>query len=67
MAAGNYSFKKEQGATTDFELVYKDTRGNPVDLTGSTLGIDIYESIFSSAVSGTILIWNTDGIVSKLF
>ena len=33
MAAGNYSFTIEQGATTDFELVYKDSSGNPVDLT----------------------------------
>ena len=46
--------------------LYPSGGGNPVDLTGSTLGIDIYESIFSSAVSGTILIGNTDGIVSNL-
>ena len=46
--------------------LYPSGGGNPVNLTGSTLGIDIYESIFSSAVSGTILIGNTDGIVSNL-
>ena len=34
MAAGNYSFTIEQGATTDFEVVYKDSDGNPVDLSG---------------------------------
>ena len=34
MAAGNFSFTIEQGATTDFELVYKDSNENPVDLTG---------------------------------
>ena len=34
MAAGNYSFSIEQGATTDFEVVYKDSDGNPVDLSG---------------------------------
>jgi hypothetical protein len=32
MAAGKYSFVIEQGATTDFELLYKDSNGNPVDL-----------------------------------
>jgi len=33
MAAGIYSFTIEQGTTTDFELVYQDSAGNPVDLT----------------------------------
>ena len=33
MAAGRYSFTIEQGATTDFEIVYKDSTGTPVDLT----------------------------------
>jgi hypothetical protein len=34
MAAGRYSFVIEQGATTDFEIIYKDSNGDPVDLTG---------------------------------
>jgi len=34
MAAGRYSFVIEQGATTDFELIYKDSNGDPVDLSG---------------------------------
>ena len=34
MAAGKYSFVIEQGATVDFEIQYKDSLGNPVDLTG---------------------------------
>ena len=33
MAAGRYSFVIEQGATTDFEIQYTDSSGNPVDLT----------------------------------
>ena len=33
MAAGNYSFTIEQGSTTDFEIVYKDSNGDPIDLT----------------------------------
>jgi len=32
MAAGKYTFFIEQGATTDFELVWKDNNGNPIDL-----------------------------------
>lgn len=34
MAAGKYSFTIEQGSTVDFEIVYKDSSGNPIDLTG---------------------------------
>ena len=34
MAAGRYSFVIEQGATFNIELQYKDSNGNPVDLTG---------------------------------
>jgi len=36
MAAGRYSFVIEQGATTDFEIQYTDSSGNPVDLTNYT-------------------------------
>ena len=32
MAAGKYSFVIEQGATTDFEVQYKDSTGTPVNL-----------------------------------
>jgi hypothetical protein len=34
MAAGRYSFVIEQGATTDFEILYKDSNNDPVDLSG---------------------------------
>ena len=33
MAAGKYSFVIEQGATTDFEVQYTDSLGDPIDLT----------------------------------
>ncbi len=33
MAAGKYTFVIEQGATTDFEVVWKDSTGSPVDIT----------------------------------
>ena len=32
MAAGRYSFVIEQGATTDFEVVYQDSGSNPISL-----------------------------------
>lgn len=34
MAAGKYTFIIEQGATVNFEVQYKDSAGNPVDLSG---------------------------------
>jgi len=33
MAAGRYNFTIEQGATVDFEIAYKDSNGDPIDLT----------------------------------
>lgn len=33
MAAGRFDFTVEQGATTNFEVQYKDSRNNPIDLT----------------------------------
>jgi hypothetical protein len=33
MAAGKYTITIEQGATTDFEVQWKDSTGSPVDLT----------------------------------
>ena len=32
MAAGKYTFIIEQGATTDFEVVWKDGAGTPINL-----------------------------------
>ena len=34
MAAGRYSFVIEQGATTNFEIQYKDSNNSPINLTG---------------------------------
>ncbi len=36
MAAGRYSFVIEQGATLDFEVQYKDSNNDPIDLSGYT-------------------------------
>jgi hypothetical protein len=50
MAAGKYSFSIEQGATTSFQVVYKDANANPVDLTGYHARMQIRETIASSTV-----------------
>lgn len=50
MAAGKYSFSIEQGATTSFQVVYKDANSNPVDLTGYQARMQIRETITSSTV-----------------
>lgn len=41
MASGKYSFVIEQGATTDFQIVYKDSTGVFVDLSGYTAAMQI--------------------------
>lgn len=49
MAAGRYSFVIEQGATTDFEVIYNDNGGNPVDLTGFSARMSIRQSQISTS------------------
>jgi len=39
--AGWYNFTIEQGATVNFELTYKDSSGNYIDLTGYTARMQI--------------------------
>ena len=53
MAAGKYSFVIEQGATTNFEIVYKDSNNIPVDLTGYTGRMQI-ASDYSSVPNRTV-------------
>ena len=48
MAAGKYNFVIEQGATTDFEIQYKDGNGNPIDLTNYNARMSI-----KSGIAGT--------------
>ena len=48
MAAGNYTFTIEQGATTDFQIEWKDSSGNPVDLTDYSARMHIRSSYGSS-------------------
>ena len=53
MAAGRYSFTIEQGATTNFEIQYKDSSNTPVDLTGYTGRMQI-ASDYSSVPNRTV-------------
>jgi len=48
MAAGKYNFIIEQGATTDFQILYKDGGNNPIDLTDYNGRMSI-----KSAIGGT--------------
>jgi len=53
MAAGKYSFVIEQGSTTNFEIQYKDSSNNPVDLTSYSGRMQI-ASNYASVPSRTV-------------
>jgi hypothetical protein len=54
MAAGKYSFTIEQGSTVDFEIAYKDSSSNPIDLTSYTARMQIRPSVGSSTIHMTL-------------
>jgi hypothetical protein len=54
MAAGRYSFTIEQGATLNLELQYKDSNGNPIDLTDYSGKMQIRPSVGSPIVYITL-------------
>ncbi|MDB4343193.1 hypothetical protein OAA26_00550 [bacterium] len=54
MSAGRYSFTIEQGATLDFELAYKDSNNNPIDLTGYQGRMQIRPSVGSDTIYITL-------------
>lgn len=54
MSAGRYSFTIEQGATLDFELAYKDSDNNPVNLTGYQGRMQIRPTVGSSTIYLTL-------------
>jgi hypothetical protein len=64
MAAGKYNFTIEQGTTVDFEIQYKDSNNNPVDLTGYS-GRMMIRSNFADNSPSTYLVLsssrNADG------
>ena len=68
MAAGRYSFTIDQGATVDFDIIYKTPAGTRIDLTGYSASMQIknapggnttYASLTGS--SGNIPIKNVSG------
>jgi hypothetical protein len=54
MASGKYSFIVEQGATTDFQIVYKDSDGVAVDLSGYTAAMQLRDSKGGSTLYATL-------------
>lgn len=62
MAAGKYSFAIEQGSTVDFEIAYKDSNGDPIDLTDYQARMQIRPSKGSDTVYLTLSSsFTTDG------
>ena len=53
MAAGRYSFVIEQGATTDFEVVYQDSGSNPISLVNHQARMQIRST---QDVTGTLIL-----------
>ena len=60
MAAGRYSFVIEQGATTNFEIQYKDTNNNPIDLSDYTGRLQI-RSTYAGGGGGTTQFSGSNG------
>lgn len=54
MPAGKYSFTIEQGATFQLSLQYKDSLGNPVDLTGYSGRMQIRPTVAATNVFLTL-------------
>ncbi len=54
MSAGRYSFTIEQGSTFQLNLQYRDSNGNPVDLTGYYGKMQIRPSVTSNTVYLTL-------------
>ena len=54
MAAGNYDFTIEQGATVDFAVQYKDSGSNPIDLSGYQARMQLRRTLGSSTIYITL-------------
>lgn len=63
MAAGNYSFTIEQGTTFERIFKYKDENGNPVDLTGYDVRMQIRSS-YDSAILASLTSGSGDFVLS---
>lgn len=62
MSAGRYPILIEQGATLDFEIQYKDSNNEPVDLTGYGARMQIRPSAESSTVYITLSSSYVEGV-----
>lgn len=54
MSAGKYSFTIEQGSTTRFNIVYKDSTGQPVDLSDYSARMQIKSSYGDTSSIATL-------------
>ena len=54
MAAGRYSFTIEQGATTQFEIQYKDNANTPINLSGYGARMQVRSTVDSSTILLTL-------------
>ena len=54
MAAGKYNFTIEQGTTVKLEFLYKDSNGNPIDLTNYGGRMQIRPDVGSNTVYITL-------------
>ena len=54
MAAGNYDFTIEQGATVDFAVQYEDSGSNPIDLSGYQARMQLRPTLGSSTIYITL-------------
>ena len=62
MAAGKYSFTIEQGATTQFQVVYQDANGDPINLSGYHARMQIRETkTGTTVISGLSSSLDNDG------
>tara|TARA_R110001583_G_scaffold28857_10_gene101711 strand:- start:814 stop:1191 length:378 start_codon:yes stop_codon:yes gene_type:complete len=61
MASGKYSFVVEQGATTDFEVVWKDSNGDKIDLSGYAARMQIRSDYGGTLYANLSSSLNTDG------
>ena len=61
MAAGRYTFIVEQGATTDFEVVWKDSNGDKIDLSGYAARMQIRSDYGGTLYANLSSSLNTDG------
>lgn len=62
MAAGIYNFTMDQGSTWTISLVYNDSDGNPINLTGYTAKMQLRRK-FDSATAALTLATGGQGIV----